>query len=359
MRHPEDGTLHAWLDGELDAQHSAELEAHLRACPACAAAADEARALRGLSDRLIDLVEVPPHPAGGGRVTPLRPRTRDWRPWLLPLAAAALVLVVVGRPDLREAARTASAPSPAPEPASRPAPSGDAAPEAGTAASAAEATSREAGRSAAARPGTTAAGAQATGAPSAPVAEPTALLVAPAPLAAPRPAAPREERAAKQALNDLPTWKPQPLPARAEETPARHVSADEARVELGGTLQLVRGLAPASIEVVEDGAGIAGAATKGERPRAVRVTYALADGAVVLEQRRVALDRMMADAIARRRADHAAAAEARASGLAAAERAPAPVRQVEWEQDGYRLSLSGPLPVDSLESLRRRVEPAR
>ena len=49
MSHVDEGTLHAWLDGALDALPAAEAErvrAHLAVCPACAARLEEERAIR-------------------------------------------------------------------------------------------------------------------------------------------------------------------------------------------------------------------------------------------------------------------------------------------------------------------------
>ena len=69
MRHPDEGQIHAWLDGALDAASAAELEAHVVACADCAAAVAEARGLiAGASRILLALDNVPsgviPAPAG-------------------------------------------------------------------------------------------------------------------------------------------------------------------------------------------------------------------------------------------------------------------------------------------------------
>ena len=60
MRHPDEGEIHAWLDGALDAAAAAGVEAHVAACPACAAAVAEARGLiAGASRILMALDGVP------------------------------------------------------------------------------------------------------------------------------------------------------------------------------------------------------------------------------------------------------------------------------------------------------------
>jgi len=60
MRHPDEGEIHAWLDGALDPAASAELEAHVAACADCAAAVAEARGLiAGASRILLALDGVP------------------------------------------------------------------------------------------------------------------------------------------------------------------------------------------------------------------------------------------------------------------------------------------------------------
>lgn len=123
MNHLDEGTIHAWLDGALDTAQSREVEAHVAACPACAASVAEARGLIAGASRILGaLDEVPggvipgrssPAPvapvapvAGGVRdsgVKPFRPR---WRvaPWATGLAAVLLAAVVL-RTGMRTNAR--------------------------------------------------------------------------------------------------------------------------------------------------------------------------------------------------------------------------------------------------------------
>src|SRR5438045_3177890 len=44
-QHPDEGSIHAWLDGELDATDSALVDEHVRGCAECGARVAEARGL--------------------------------------------------------------------------------------------------------------------------------------------------------------------------------------------------------------------------------------------------------------------------------------------------------------------------
>lgn len=94
--HVDEGTIHAWLDGELPASEVAVIEAHVASCATCAAAVAEARGLVAASSRILGALDDVP-----GGVTPKvmtrpsaapRARRRWWRPQY---AAAAAVLIVV------------------------------------------------------------------------------------------------------------------------------------------------------------------------------------------------------------------------------------------------------------------------
>ena len=96
MSHPDDGQLHALVDGELSPAEAAELDAHLRTCDACRVRLDEARALLGESDRIVSRLDLEPRRAPKavrGRTGP------DYR--VLGLAASALLVVTVGFLALR------------------------------------------------------------------------------------------------------------------------------------------------------------------------------------------------------------------------------------------------------------------
>jgi len=95
MSHADEGTLHAYLDGELTAVEREGLEAHLTGCAACRTRLAEERELieraRGLLARTAPpLAVVPPRRRSeGGRGAQPLPR------WL-PLAWAASVLIALG-----------------------------------------------------------------------------------------------------------------------------------------------------------------------------------------------------------------------------------------------------------------------
>lgn len=115
MQHPDEGTIHAWLDSELPSEESAALEAHVAECADCASKVAEARGLIAASSRIVSALDIVP-----GNVIPA-PRSAR-RPWYAStqLRAAAAVLIVAGASMLvikngskraMEDAVTASAPA--------------------------------------------------------------------------------------------------------------------------------------------------------------------------------------------------------------------------------------------------------
>lgn len=60
MQHPDEGTIHAWLDGAVPDTEARAIEAHVTACGQCASAVAEARGLMAASSRILSaLDEVP------------------------------------------------------------------------------------------------------------------------------------------------------------------------------------------------------------------------------------------------------------------------------------------------------------
>ena len=69
--HVDEGTIHAWLDGALDAVQSARIEAHIGRCGACAAHVAEARGLIAGASRVIGMLDDVPAPMVRPAVTPM------------------------------------------------------------------------------------------------------------------------------------------------------------------------------------------------------------------------------------------------------------------------------------------------
>ena len=89
MQHPDEGTIHSWLDGALSPEQAVEMESHIAACPSCAAAVAEARGFIAASSRILTALDHVPRgviPAAPGGKRDLRV---FWR-------AAAAMLVVAG-----------------------------------------------------------------------------------------------------------------------------------------------------------------------------------------------------------------------------------------------------------------------
>jgi anti-sigma factor RsiW len=105
MQHPDEGTIHAWLDGALPPAEARAIEAHAAGCSECAAAIAEARGLVAASSRILSALDsvpggvlpaaVPPQGASGGTVAggAMRRRGASW--WRsTPLRAAAAIVLV-------------------------------------------------------------------------------------------------------------------------------------------------------------------------------------------------------------------------------------------------------------------------
>ncbi|HMA44908.1 MAG TPA: zf-HC2 domain-containing protein [Gemmatimonadales bacterium] len=93
MSHVDDGTLHAYLDGEATAVERERLEAHLAGCAPCRARLEEERDLIERAGRLLGLAAPPERPAPSFHE--LRRPRRGGR-YRLPLAWAATIALAVG-----------------------------------------------------------------------------------------------------------------------------------------------------------------------------------------------------------------------------------------------------------------------
>ena len=98
--HVDEGTIHAWLDGQLDDEQSARLQAHIARCGACAAHVAEARGLIAGASRVVGMLDEKPSPMV--RPAPTPTSGTDLSVWRLlrvtPARAsiAAMLVVAVG-----------------------------------------------------------------------------------------------------------------------------------------------------------------------------------------------------------------------------------------------------------------------
>ncbi len=96
MSHVDDGTLHAYLDGELSPAEVQGVEAHLAQCPACRGRLDEERALITRAGELLALAAPPDRELPPFRAGDVKPPTRLWWKVRLPLAWAATLVLALG-----------------------------------------------------------------------------------------------------------------------------------------------------------------------------------------------------------------------------------------------------------------------
>ncbi len=96
MSHVDDGTLHAYLDGELSPAEAQGVDAHLAQCPACRGRLDEERALITRAGELLALAAPPDRELPPFRAGDMKPLTRLWWKVRLPLAWAATVAIALG-----------------------------------------------------------------------------------------------------------------------------------------------------------------------------------------------------------------------------------------------------------------------
>ena len=87
MQHPDEGTIHAWLDGALSADEAARVEAHVKDCQQCEAAVAEARGFIAASSRILTALDNAPR-----GVIPARAPKRRIDPMVWKIAATVLVV---------------------------------------------------------------------------------------------------------------------------------------------------------------------------------------------------------------------------------------------------------------------------
>ena len=96
MSHVDDGTLHAYLDGELSPPEAQGVEAHLAQCPGCRGRLEEERTLITRAGELLALAAPPDRDLPLFRAGDVKPPTRLWWQVRLPLAWAATVALALG-----------------------------------------------------------------------------------------------------------------------------------------------------------------------------------------------------------------------------------------------------------------------
>jgi hypothetical protein len=124
MQHLEEGTIHAWLDGALSSEESAQVEQHARECAECAAMVADARGLIAGAARIVSALDIVP----GGVIPKAATATPAARPlWrklhLSPFRAALAASLMIGvaslfavrgsRDDVQLMEMKAAAPAPA------------------------------------------------------------------------------------------------------------------------------------------------------------------------------------------------------------------------------------------------------
>jgi hypothetical protein len=100
MQHPDEGTIHAWLDGALRPDEAARVEAHVAECAECAARVAEARGFVAASSRILSALDNVPRgvvPSAPSR--PILSRSFLRAAAMLFVVAAGGLLVVRMRPS--------------------------------------------------------------------------------------------------------------------------------------------------------------------------------------------------------------------------------------------------------------------
>ncbi len=96
MPHVDDGTLHAYLDGELSPPEAQGVEAHVAQCAGCRTRLDEERALITRAAELLGRAAPPDRELPPFRAGDVKPPVRLWWQVRLPLAWAATVALALG-----------------------------------------------------------------------------------------------------------------------------------------------------------------------------------------------------------------------------------------------------------------------
>ena len=90
MQHLDEGTIHSWLDGALNAEEAARVEAHVKECAQCQAAVAEARGFIAASSRILTALDNAPRGVIPGAAPKRRLDPMVWR------IAASVMVVALG-----------------------------------------------------------------------------------------------------------------------------------------------------------------------------------------------------------------------------------------------------------------------
>jgi hypothetical protein len=96
MSHVDEGTLHAYSDGELPPAEAQGVAEHVAHCPACRGRVEEERALIARADQVLALARPPERDLPAFRAGAQQPPIRRWQQVQLPLAWAATVVLALG-----------------------------------------------------------------------------------------------------------------------------------------------------------------------------------------------------------------------------------------------------------------------
>ena len=99
MRHLDEGTIHAWLDGALDAEEEQKAEAHAARCTECAVKVADARGMIAAASRILTALDDVPGgvlPQGSRAMPPVSASgsmpARRWPTWTMRIAASIAVV---------------------------------------------------------------------------------------------------------------------------------------------------------------------------------------------------------------------------------------------------------------------------
>ncbi len=96
MSHVDDGTLHAYLDGEFSPPEAQAVEAHVAQCPACRTRLEEERALIARAGELLARAAPPDRELPPFRPGDVKPPVRLWWQVRTPVAWAATIALALG-----------------------------------------------------------------------------------------------------------------------------------------------------------------------------------------------------------------------------------------------------------------------